>query len=41
MAASHAIYEWLYIGAVVAILIWVGAASGDVESHWTAVVLEF
>ena len=31
MAASHALYEWLYIGAVVAILIWVGAASWDVE----------
>ena len=31
MAASHAMYEWIYIGAVVAILIWVGAASWDVE----------
>ncbi|HEU5120479.1 MAG TPA: cupredoxin domain-containing protein [Candidatus Nitrosocosmicus sp.] len=28
---AHAIYEWVYIGAVVAILIWVGAASWDVE----------
>ena len=28
---SHALYEWIYIGAVVAILIWVGAASWDVE----------
>ena len=29
--ASHAMYEWVYIGAVVAILIWVGASSWDVE----------
>jgi cytochrome c oxidase subunit 2 len=28
---SHALYEWIYIGAVVAILIWVGASSWDVE----------
>ena len=28
---AHAMYEWVYIGAVVAILIWVGAASWDVE----------
>jgi cytochrome c oxidase subunit 2 len=28
---SHAMYEWVYIGAVVAILIWVGASSWDVE----------
>ncbi len=28
---AHAIYEWVYIGAVVAILIWVGAASWNVE----------
>ena len=28
---SHALYEWVYIGAVVAILIWVGASSWDVE----------
>jgi cytochrome c oxidase subunit II len=28
---SHATYEWVYIGAVVAILIWVGASSWDVE----------
>ena len=29
--AGHAMYEWVYIAAVVAILIWVGAASWDVE----------
>jgi cytochrome c oxidase subunit 2 len=29
--AGHAIYEWVYIAAVVAILIWVGASSWDVE----------
>ncbi|HEX6294159.1 MAG TPA: cupredoxin domain-containing protein [Nitrososphaeraceae archaeon] len=28
---AHAMYEWVYIGTVVAILIWVGAASWDVE----------
>ena len=28
---AHAMYEWVYIGSVVAILIWVGAASWDVE----------
>ena len=28
---AHAIYEWVYIGAVVAILIYVGAASWNVE----------
>ena len=29
--AGHAMYEWVYIAAVVAILIFVGAASWDVE----------
>jgi len=29
--AGHAMYEWIYIAAVTAILIWVGAASWDVE----------
>ena len=29
--AGHAMYEWVYIAAVVAILIWVGASSWDVE----------
>ena len=28
---AHAQYEWIYIGAVVALLIWVGASSWDVE----------
>ena len=28
---AHAVYEWVYIGAVVAILCWVGAASWNVE----------
>src|SRR5512145_168229 len=28
---AHAMYEWVYIGAVTAILIWVGAACWDVE----------
>ena len=28
---GHAMYEWVYIAAVVAILIWVGASSWDVE----------
>ncbi len=28
---AHAMYEWVYIGVVVAILIWVGAAAWDVE----------
>ena len=28
---AHAQYEWIYVGAVVAILIWVGASSWDVE----------
>ena len=29
--AGHAMYEWVYIAAVVGILIWVGASSWDVE----------
>ena len=28
---GHAMYEWVYVAAVVAILIWVGASSWDVE----------
>ena len=28
---GHAMYEWVYIAAVVAVLIWVGASSWDVE----------
>jgi hypothetical protein len=34
-------YEWVYIAAVTAILIFVGAASWDVERIIEAVVLEF
>jgi len=30
---GHAMYEWVYIGAVTAILIWIGADSWLVEKH--------
>ena len=30
---SHAMIEWVYVGAVVAILVWVGADSWVIEKH--------
>lgn len=35
--ASHAIYEWIYVGVVIALLTWVGADSWNVEHLLEAV----
>jgi cytochrome c oxidase subunit 2 len=35
--AGHAIYEWIYIGAVIALLAWIGADSWNVEHMLEAV----
>jgi cytochrome c oxidase subunit II len=35
--ASHAIYEWIYVGVVIALLAWIGADSWNVEHMLEAV----
>jgi cytochrome c oxidase subunit II len=35
--AGHAIYEWIYVGAVIALLTWIGADSWNVEHMLEAV----
>jgi cytochrome c oxidase subunit 2 len=35
--ASHAIYEWIYVGTVIAVLVWVGADSWNIEHLLEAV----
>ncbi len=34
---SHAIYEWIYVGTVIALLTWVGADAWNVEHQLEAV----